>query len=43
MHTGKHIYIYNLDIDTQIQIHMNIWTLLTKIYAYVYAAIGYDS
>ena len=34
--------MYNLDIDTQIQTHMNIWTL-TKIYAYVYAAIGYDS
>ena len=30
--------MYNVNIHTQIQTHMNIWTLI-KIYAYMYAAI----
>ena len=34
--------MYNVNIDTQIQTHVNIWTLI-KIYAYMYAATGYDS
>ena len=43
MHTGNHIlYMYNININAQIQTHMNIWTLI-KIYSCMYAAIGYDS
>ena len=34
--------MYNVDIDTLIQTHMNIWTLI-KIHACMYAAIGYNS